>query len=163
MASFDAVDWSLVRLLQDDARRSNRDLAAAVHVSASTSSERVRRLREEGVIRGYHADIAFEALGRHVQALTAVTIRPPTRQNIEAFRNWVSELPEIAGVFVVSGASDFLLHVAVPDTDALYAFVIDRLTERPEVADVNTAVVYEHIRRLVLEPIPDVDAERTRQ
>ena len=40
-------------------------------------------------------------------------------------------------MFVVSGADDFLLHVAVPDTDALYAFVIDRLTERPEVADVQ--------------------------
>jgi DNA-binding Lrp family transcriptional regulator len=50
-------------------------------------------------------------------------------------------------VFVVAGGSDFLLHVAVPDTDALYAFVIDRLTERPEVADVNTSIVYEHIRR----------------
>ena len=41
----------------------------------------------------------------------------------------------------------------MPDTDALYAFVIDRLTERPEVADVNTSVVYEHIRRPVLEPL----------
>ena len=43
--------------------------------------------------------------------------------------------------------------LAVPDTDALYAFVIDRLTERPEVADVNTSVVYEHVRRTVLEPL----------
>ena len=153
MARFDAVDWALVRVLQDDARTSNRDLAAAVHVSPSTSSERVRTLKADGVIRGYHADVDYGALGRHVQALTAITIRPPTREIIEAFRNWVSTLPEIVGVFVVSGAADFLLHVAVPDTDALYAFVIDRLTERPEVADVNTSVVYEHIRRTVLEPL----------
>ena len=153
VSRLDATDWALVRVLQDDARTSNRDLAAAVHVSPSTSSERVRALRADGVIRGYHADIDFGALGRHVQALTAITIRPPTREIIEAFRNWVSELPEIVGVFVVSGAADFLLHVAVPDTDALYAFVIDRLTERPEVADVNTSVVYEHIRRTALEPM----------
>ena len=153
MPRFDPVDRAILGVLQDDARTSNRELAAAVHVSASTSSERVRRLRGEGVIRGYHADIALEALGRRVQALTAVTIRPPTRQNVEAFRSWVGELPELVGVFVVSGASDFLLHVAVPDTDALYAFVLDRLTERPEVADVNTSVVYEHIRRSVLEPL----------
>src|SRR4051812_40856691 len=132
MARLDAVDWTLLGVLQDDARTSNRDLAAAVHVSPSTSSERVRALREDGVIRGYHAEVDFDALGRHVQALTAVTIRPPTRQNIEAFRNLVNELP---------------------DTNALYAFVIDRLTERPEVADVNTSVVYEHIRRTVLEPL----------
>ena len=87
-----------------------------------------------------------------MQALTAVTIRPPTRENFESFRNWVAGLPEIVGVFVVSGGYDFLLHVAVPDTNALYAFVIDRLTERADVADVNTSVVYEHIRRAVLEP-----------
>ena len=153
MVRLDATDWAILDVLQDDARTSNRDLAAAVHVSPSTSSERVRNLKADGVIRGYHADVDYGALGRHVQALTAVTIRPPTREIIEAFRNWVSELPEIVGVFVVSGAADFLLHVAVPDTDALYAFVIDRLTEREEVADVNTSVVYEHIRRTVLEPL----------
>src|SRR4051794_21085395 len=66
----------------------NRDLAAAVHVSPSTSSERVRGLRGTGVIRGYHADVALEALGRRVQALIAVTIRPPSREHIEAFRDW---------------------------------------------------------------------------
>jgi DNA-binding Lrp family transcriptional regulator len=153
VSDLDAIDHALVRELQRDARRSNRDLAATVHVSPSTSSERIRALRAEGVVRGYHADVALEALGRRVQALTAVTIRPPTRQNIEAFRNWTASLPELVAVFVVSGASDFLLHVAVADTDALYAFVIDRLTERPEVADVNTSVVYEHIRRPVLEPL----------
>lgn len=153
MSRLDSTDWALLRILQDDARTSNRDLAAAVHVSPSTSSERVRALRAEGVIRGYHAAVDFGALGRHVQALTAITIRPPTREIIEDFRNWVSRLPEIVGVFVVAGAADFLLHVAVPDTDALYAFVIDKLTERPEVADVNTSVVYEHIRRTALEPL----------
>ena len=140
-------------VLQDDARTSNRDLAAAVHVSPSTSSERVRGLKADGVIRGYHADIDLGALGRHVQALTAVTIRPPTARDHRGLPQLDLELPEIVGVFVVSGTADFLLHVAVPDTDALYAFVIDRLTERPEVADVNTSVVYEHIRRTVLEPL----------
>jgi DNA-binding Lrp family transcriptional regulator len=153
MSELDAVDRALLRELQEDARRSNRDLAAAVHVSPSTSSERVRALRAGGVVQGYHAEVALPALGRHVQALTAVTIRPPNRRTIEAFRNWVETLPELIGVFVVSGTSDFLLHVAVADTDALYAFVIDRLTGRPEVADVNTSIVYEHVRRNVLEPI----------
>src|SRR4029450_1716265 len=119
----------------------------------STSSERVRGLRAAGVIRGYHADVALPALGRHVQALTARTLRPPPRDDTGACPNWAGGLPEIVGVFVVSGGDDFLLHVAVPDTDALYAFVIDRLTERREVADVRTSVVYGHIRRPVLEPL----------
>jgi DNA-binding Lrp family transcriptional regulator len=149
----DATDWAIIRILQDDARITNRDLAARVHVSTSTSSERTRALFAAGVISGYHASIAMDALGRHVQALIAITVRPPTREQIEGFRTWAAGLPEVMSVFVVSGDSDFLLHVGVPDTDALYGFVIDRLTQRPEVADVNTSVVYEHLRRPVLEPL----------
>src|SRR3954449_10161404 len=103
MHEIDSLDRALIRELQDDARQTNRELAAAVHVSPSTSSERVRALRATGVIRGYHADVALEALGRHVQALIAVTIRPPSRKNLEAFRDWASGLPQILGVFVVSG------------------------------------------------------------
>src|SRR4029079_4879735 len=82
MTGLDAVDHALLRELQEDARRSNRELAAAVHVSPSTSSERVRALRADGVIRGYHADVALDALGRRVQALTHGTIRPPPRTTL---------------------------------------------------------------------------------
>jgi DNA-binding Lrp family transcriptional regulator len=149
----DDIDRALLRELQDDARRSNRELAAVVHVAPSTASERIRALTAENVVRGYHADVDLDALGRRVQSLTAITLRPPTRENIEAFRNWVAGQPELIGLFVVSGASDFLLHLAVPDTDSLYAFVIDKLTERAEVADVNTSLIYEHVRRPVLEPL----------
>jgi DNA-binding Lrp family transcriptional regulator len=158
LTDLDSLDLALLAALQDDARQTNRDLAAAVHAAPSTTSERVRALRATGVVRGYHADVALEALGRRVQALIAVTIRPPSREHIEAFRDWAGQLPETVGVFVVSGGDDFLLHVAVPDTDALYAFVIDRLTERAEVADVRTSVVYEHIRRPVLESLAGVDS-----
>jgi DNA-binding Lrp family transcriptional regulator len=150
----DTTDLALIAALQDDARQTNRDLARAVHVSPSTSSERVRALQATGVVRGYHADIDPAALNRNVQALISVRIRPPSRPRIEAFRDWLATLPEIVGTFVVSGGEDFLLHVAVQDTDALYAFVIDRLTEREELADVRTSIVYEHVRRHVLEPLP---------
>jgi DNA-binding Lrp family transcriptional regulator len=151
----DELDLALLAGLQNNARQTNRDLAERARVAPSTSLERVRSLRERGVIRGYHAEVDLQALGRGIQALVAVRIRPPSRQNIEAFREWVAQLPETVGVFVVSGGDDFLIHVAVPTTDCLYAFVIDRLTERPEVADVRTSVVYEHRRVRVLTPLPE--------
>jgi DNA-binding Lrp family transcriptional regulator len=148
----DELDQALLLALQHDARQTNRDLAAATGVSPSTSLERVRGLRERGVIKGYLVDVDLPAIGRGVQALIAVRIRPPSRRHIEAFRQWVARLPETIGVFVVSGSEDFLIHVAVPDNNSLYSFVIDRLTERPEVADVRTSVVYEHIRNPRIEP-----------
>ena len=153
MADLDELDTAILRELQVDARRTNRDIAAAVGVSPTTALDRTRALRERGVIRGAGLTLDLAAIGRPVQALIAVRIRPPSRRNIEAFRNWVTALPDTLSVFVTTGSEDFLIHVAVPDNDSLYAFVIDRLTERSEVADVNTSVVYEHVRRPVLEPL----------
>ena len=152
MAGLDELDKAILRELQVDARRTNRDVAAAVGVSASTALERTRSLRERGVIRGAVLDLNLAAVGRGVQALIAIRIRPPSRRNIEGFRNWVAQLPETIGVFVVSGAEDFLIHIAVRDNQDLYAFVIDRLTERPEVADVRTSVVYEHLHKTQITP-----------
>lgn len=152
MAVLDELDQALLRELQRDGRRTNRGLAAATGVSPSTSLERVRGMRERGVIRGFLLDVDLAEIGRPVQALIAIRIKPPSRRVIEAFREWVTVLPETVGVFVVSGGEDFLVHVAVPDNQALYAFVIDRLTQRPEVADVRTSVVFEHIRSKVIEP-----------
>ena len=153
MADLDELDTAILRELQRDARRTNRDVAAAVGVSPTTALDRTRALRDRGVIRQATLDVDLESIGRPVQALIAVRIRPPSRRNIEAFRNWVSRLPDTIGLFVLSGTEDFLIHVAVPDNNSLYAFVIDRLTERPEVADVRTSVVYEHLRTQVIPPI----------
>ncbi len=149
----DELDAALLRELQRDARRTNRDLAEAVGVSPSTALERVRALRQQGVVRGASLDLDLGSVGRPVQALIAVRIRPPSRELIEGFRDWVSGLTETVGVFVVSGSEDFLVHIAVADTDGLYSFVIDRLTQRREVADVRTSVVYEHVRTKVVEPL----------
>jgi DNA-binding Lrp family transcriptional regulator len=157
-AHLDQLDRHLIAALQNDARQTNRDLASSAGVAASTSLERVRSLRDRGVIRGYHAEVDLSSIGRGVQALVAVRIRPPSRHNIESFRDWAVGLPETVGVFVVSGGDDFLVHVAVQDTDALYGFVIDRLTEREEVADVQTSVVYDH---LVSRPVMPLAIERS--
>ena len=152
MADLDELDTAILRELQADARRTNRDIAAAVGVSPTTALDRTRSLRQRGVIRGALLDVDLARLGRPVQALIAVRIRPPSRDTIERFRDWVSRLPETIGVFVVSGHEDFLIHIAVADNQDLYAFVIDRLTQRREVADVRTSVVYEHIRNQRVTP-----------
>lgn len=154
MTYLDELDTAILRELQRDARRTNRDVAAAVGVSPTTALDRTRALRERGIIRHALLDVDLAAIGRPVQALIAVRIRPPSRRTIEAFRNWVSQLPDTIGVFVVSGPEDFLIHVAVPDNNSLYAFVIDKLTERPELADVRTSVVYEHLRNHTIAPVP---------
>jgi hypothetical protein len=107
MADLDALDTAILRELQDDARRTNRDVAAAVGVAPTTALDRTRALRDRGVILGASLDVDLAAIGRPVQALVAVRIRPPTRRNIEGFRSWAIGLPETLGVFVTTGTEDF--------------------------------------------------------
>ncbi|MFL6062885.1 MAG: Lrp/AsnC family transcriptional regulator [Marmoricola sp.] len=142
----DDLDRRILAAWVMDARRSLRDIAGEVGVSATTVHERARALQKRGLIRGAYLDLDLAQLDRGVQALIAVRIRPPSRTNIEAFRDWVGGLPETVGVFVTSGRSDFMVHIAVRDNEALYSFVIDRLTTRSEIADVETSVIYEHRR-----------------
>ncbi|MET8676617.1 Lrp/AsnC family transcriptional regulator [Streptomyces sp. NPDC004647] len=147
----DELDSALVRLLQEDGRRSNRDLARELGIAPSTCLERVRSLRERGVLLGIHAEVDLTAMGRGLQAMIAVRVRPPTRAVIEGFQRFVAEMPEVISVFVLTGTDDFILHVAVRDTDHLHALVLDELTKRQELADVRTSVVYGHHRKKVID------------
>jgi DNA-binding Lrp family transcriptional regulator len=122
MADLDELDTAILAELQADARKTNRDVAAAVGASPTTTLDRTRALRERGVIRGSLLDVDLELIGRPVQALVSVRVRPPSREVIEEFRDWAQDLPEMLGVFVTTGTADFVLHVAVPDNDRLYAF-----------------------------------------
>ncbi|MEU4558679.1 Lrp/AsnC family transcriptional regulator [Actinoplanes sp. NPDC023936] len=149
----DELDTAIVEHLQTNARQTNRELARAVGIAPSTCLERVRSLRERGVISGYHAEISLAALNRGVQALLHVQVRPLSRSVIEGFKTYAMSLPEVLSVFVVTGGDDFLVHVAVPSVDSLHAFVMDKFSGRREIVGFRSSVIYQHARRQVVEPL----------
>ncbi|MDP1794577.1 MAG: Lrp/AsnC ligand binding domain-containing protein, partial [Acidimicrobiales bacterium] len=83
-------------------------------------------------------------LGRSVRALISVRLQPKTTQSVLAFQEAVLAAPQTLNVWILSGADDFLVEVAVPDVDGLRTFVLDIITARPDVSDSRTAVVYDH-------------------
>ncbi|RYV52663.1 Lrp/AsnC family transcriptional regulator [Pengzhenrongella frigida] len=141
----DETDRRILRILERDARVPNNALAAAVGVAASTCLGRVRAMREAGIIRGFHAEIDPEALGRGLQAMIAVRMQSGARGELAAFAQGIAARPEVRDVYFVAGADDFLLHVAVRDTATLRAFVVDQLSARPEVALTETSLIFEHL------------------
>jgi len=149
----DELDAAIIRHLQQNARQSNRELARSVGVAPSTCLERVRLLRSRGVITGYHAEIDLAALNRTVQALLHVQIRPLSREVIEGFKASMTALPEVLSVFVVTGADDFLVHVAVPSVDSLHAFLMDKFSKRREILGFRSSVIYQHARNQVIEAL----------
>lgn len=151
----DELDTEIVRLLQADARQSNRELARTLGIAPSTCLERVRALTRRGVIRGYHAEISPAALNRGVQALVSLRIRPLSRTVINTFKDHVSGMAEVISVFVVAGGDDLVLHVGVQDLDHLHAFLLDGLSKRKEIAGFRTSVIFQHVHNTVLGRLDD--------
>jgi DNA-binding Lrp family transcriptional regulator len=149
----DEIDAAIVAHLQTEARQTNRELARAVGVAPSTCLERVRSLRERGIITGFHAEVDLGALNRGVQALLHVQVRPLSRTVIEGFKTYAMALPEVLSVFVVAGGDDFLVHVGVPDVESLHGFLMDKFSGRREIVGFRSSVIYQHTRKPVIEAL----------
>ena len=142
----DAVDRRIVAELTLDARLPNNVLAERAGVAPSTCLTRVRLLRERGVIRGFHAEVDQEALGRPIQAMIAVRLQSHARGHISEFAARVVELPEVLNVFFLAGAVDFYVHIAATSTENLRDFVVVNLSGNPDVALTETNLIFEHLR-----------------
>lgn len=140
----DPVDLEILRLLQNDARTTYRDLAAACGVAPSTCLDRVNRLRRTGVILGHELRVDPARLGRPLEALLSVQVRPHRRELIGPFVDRVRALPESRSLFHLTGPDDYLVHVAVASTGDLQRLVVDEFTSRPEVARVETRLIFQH-------------------
>jgi DNA-binding Lrp family transcriptional regulator len=138
----DRTDFAIIRLLRKNARIPNKDLAGRVGVAPSTALERVRRLREAGVLLGYHAEIAPAAVGIGLQAMVAVRLARHSRSHVEAIHAHLLGLPEVLSLYHVAGADDFLVHVGVRDSDHLRDFAMSALTSREEVAHIQTHLIF---------------------
>ena len=146
MRDLDRTDAAIVRHLQNNARLSNKELAAAVGVAPSTCLERVRRLSADGVLRGYHADVDPHAVGIGLQAMISIRLGQHSRALVEAFQSHALALPEVVQVYHITGANDFLIHVAVRDAEHLRDLTLTAFTERPEVVHIETALLFDHWR-----------------
>ncbi|GAA4890121.1 MULTISPECIES: Lrp/AsnC family transcriptional regulator [Saccharopolyspora] len=148
----DAVDWRILEELQNDATLANRELAERVGLAASSCLQRVRRLRERGVITGSHIDVDPAATGLPLEAVVSINVRPHTRRIVDQFREFVLAQPETRSLLHVSGQADFLLHVAVADTAHLQGFLVDTLASRTEVRHFTSSVVLEQVHTRALTP-----------
>jgi DNA-binding Lrp family transcriptional regulator len=99
------------------------------------------------VIRSFAADIAPEALGLELQALISVSLRAGARANLASFMTAMREHPQVIQVFFLGGAEDFIVHIAVADSDAAREFVLDQLSNNASVATTRTNIVFDHFHK----------------
>lgn len=145
-AELDAIDWKILRELQDNGRITNVELSQRVGISAPPCLRRVKRLEEAGIIKGYRALLNSDALGRHVVAFCLVGLHHQSEALLKAFAEKAESWPLVRRAWMVSGETDFLLHCVAPDLQTLQNFVIEDVTATDNVDTVRTALTIRQIK-----------------
>ncbi len=113
----DPIDRAILGELRIDARLTWRELGERVGLGPTSTADRVRRLEQLGVLRGYHAEVDLSALGMGLRAITELRLEPDA--DYDEFEARLRAAPEVLGAFHVTGALDYVVLLACPDVAAL--------------------------------------------
>jgi DNA-binding Lrp family transcriptional regulator len=123
--SLDAIDRRILERLQQDGRLSNAELAEKVGLSSSPCWRRVKALEEAKVITGYAAMLDARSVGLSVNVFVSVSLSTQNEKSLKDFERAAAERPEVMECYLMTGDSDYLLRVVVPDLEAYERFVMD--------------------------------------
>lgn len=143
----DRYDHQILKVLQEDGRISNQDLADRIGLSPSPCLRRVRQLEETGIIAGYRALVNAKALGLSLLALIHISMDQHTPERFEHFESAILDIPEVLECLLITGQdADYQIKVAVKDMDAYQELLLNRVTRIPGVTGVHSSFV---LRRVV--------------
>jgi DNA-binding Lrp family transcriptional regulator len=142
----DDYDRRIVAALIRDGRISWRDLADEIGLSLTPTIRRVRRLEQQGMIRGYTARVNEQQLLGGMTVFISVTLERHVGDALSLFEEKTVSLPEIMGGFMMTGGTDFLLHAIVRDLDH-YQLLLAELTRTPGVAHIQSSFALKTIVR----------------
>lgn len=155
---FDEVDLHILRLLQDDGRMTNADLARTVGLSPPSVLQRVRKLEDLGVIRGYSTLLDQEKLGFGLTVFAQISLALHQEAPIERFRRAIQDIDEVLECYHVSGEFDFLLKIVVEDMKAYEALVRDKLSKIKGLGKIQSCFALatnKQVHRLPLDRLED--------
>jgi len=152
----DQTDRAILAALQDNGRMTNMALSEAAGVSAPPCLRRVRALERNGVIRGYHADVAQDAVGYDVTVFAFIGLDSQAEPDLRGFEDRIADWPMVRECWMLTGEVDFILKVVAPDWDAYQRFLTEQLTAAPHVAQVKSALAVRNSKMAFGVPIDGV-------
>ena len=148
------IDTKILNIIQKDARISNAEIARQVDLAPSAVLERVRKLEERGVIRGYAADIDASQIGFGLTAFVFVRT---------SFCGTIGEvlaaIPEVLEVHDIAGDDCYLLKVRAENTDALGKFFREKLKNLPEIISTKTTIVLQTLKETTALPLDNAGSK----
>ena len=153
----DAIDIKILTVLQDDAGISNTDLAEKVGLSPSPCLRRVRMLEEAKIIRKRVTLIDPAAIDLKVNVFVNVTLEKQIKERLADFEAEVRKRPEVVECYLMTGESDYLLRVVVPDLEAYERFLKNHLTRIPGVASIKSSFALNQVQYRTALPLDHIE------
>ncbi|MFC4298917.1 Lrp/AsnC family transcriptional regulator [Castellaniella hirudinis] len=144
----DPVDVKILGLLQKNGRLSNLELADMVALSPSACHRRVKLLEENGYIDGYHAALNAKKLGFDIQALVNLNIGQISEAEHNYFTREIGLMPEVVSAYIVTGETNYVLHVRTRDFEAFSQFIVNRLNKLKGVTKIYSQIVLSELKSL---------------
>lgn len=141
IASLDDKDLQILRLLQENARVTIREISSEVHLSTTPVHERIRRLEESGVIKQYVTILDPARVKKGLMVICYVSLRQHSKNAGGKFIKAILELNEVIECLTISGEFDFMLKVVAENMDRYYDFHVNRLSQIENVGNVQSVFV----------------------
>lgn len=145
VSALDRLDLKILRLLQQDGRMSNAEIAARVNTSPATCHRRTQRLFEEGFVRGVRAEIAPDKVARGSLVMVGVVLDRSTPESFGAFEAAVRKVPVLLDCHLVAGDFDYFLKIRVRDMADFNRLHSETLIALPGVRQTRTFFVMKEV------------------
>ncbi len=149
----DELDLSILRVLQENGRISNVELASQINLSPPATYTRLKRLEKQGYIRSYVALLEWGRMGYDMICFINISLQMHQPGEVEKFRQRVSQLPEVLECHHITGEFDYLLKVAIKNRDDLDRFVMKQLTPISGISRIYTSLALNEIKASTALPI----------
>ncbi|NBC15792.1 MAG: winged helix-turn-helix transcriptional regulator [Bacteroidetes bacterium] len=149
----DETDRQILNLLQADGQMTNAELARRVGLAPATTLERVRKLKQRGIIRGFVALVDPAKVNQGTMAIVEVSLASHKAEQVTAFRDRVSALPEVLECYHLTGERDYLLKVVVGTIPEYEDFLLTKLAATPNVGKIHSSFVLSTVKHETKIPI----------
>jgi Lrp/AsnC family transcriptional regulator, leucine-responsive regulatory protein len=149
----DALDLRILRELQANAKLTNVELAARVHLSPSPCLARVRALEHAGLIDRYVTLLDPRRVGLNVSVFIQIRLERQVESALEAFEAAMERYPQVMECYLMTGDSDYVLRVVVADLEALERFIVNELARIPGVANIRSSLALKQVKYQTALPI----------
>ncbi|QDY70090.1 Lrp/AsnC family transcriptional regulator [Qingshengfaniella alkalisoli] len=149
----DDRDIAILTVLSREGRISKTDLAQRVNLSVTPCWQRLKRLEQAGLIRGYRADVALNKIGANVVVFVMAELDSHKAENFQAFERAMDRYEEVTGCWALGGGYDYLLQVITRDVASYQALIDDLLAARIGLKRYFTYIVTKEVKASGLPPL----------